>query len=148
MAIGPGHGVEISYEPTDALGTWVPVAHLIGDVGQVFMNDAIEALEHNLDVNTFHEAGIHKTEEVPININLDKTNATHTELETYYHNMTHFRLRVLGRGGSAGNDETIFSDGWLTRWEDRSPLGGPTRTVVSSYRPTGTYTRNGVVYGL
>jgi hypothetical protein len=148
MAIGPAHGVELAYEPVDALGTWVVIAHLTDDINLVYTDEAQEALEHNIDGKTYYDTGMTTVEEIPVPLNYDPADPTHVTLRNYFHTKpkTRFRLRMRGRNGTANSDETIFNDGFLTRWEDNNPIGGPTRKVISSYRPSGTYTLDGVTF--
>lgn len=144
MASGHGAEMAIEVDPVGDPGVYTVVGALSSDTAPSYSRNAHERIAHNNDID-FHEQGILRRGELSISVFYDYDDAVHETLIGHLLAGTFFKLRFRGPGGLASTDETIY-DGFLTGWSETDPVDG-VRTAAGTYRPSGPFTRNGVVIG-
>lgn len=142
------HGVRWAAEldPAGAPDVYTDIGGLRGDVN--FLNlsrTATEVTDHGDDIDKYVK-GVLRRGEVPVRLNYDHGDANHQALLELMLAGTNFKCKFYGAGGTPGDDEVIFNDGFLTSWNQTNPEREGERGAEGVYRPSGSMVVDGVTY--
>lgn len=144
-----GHGALVAFtkDISDAAThTYTTIGQLVSSIDLETTRPDSEITPHNASVDFYLDGPILKRGARQIEINyIQGDEATHDALKEAFHTGLKIGWRTRGPGGSSGNDETIES-GKLSSFKEMNPPGGPVRKVQVTFRPSGPYYVDGVLY--
>lgn len=143
---GHGYKVYVEADPVGAPDVWTQVGGLTSEVVNEWTREYTKTTPHDAGVGGGITSNvIERTEHTFENNYIPGNSVFDGIIRTHFRNNQEFKIRMLGPGGSAGNDE-IIETGNITKISYKSPNAAGQRVLTWGFMGSGPFVVDGVTY--
>lgn len=143
---GHGYKVYVEADPIGAPESWTQVGGMTSEVVHEWTREYTKTTPHDAGVGGGVVSNVLERTSHTFECNYIPGNAVFDGIiRTHFRNNTEFKVRMLGPGGSAGNDE-IIETGRIIKLGQKAPNAGGPRVLTWEFMGIGTYVVDGVTY--